>query len=183
MLRWSAAEADAEEELNKPENNMDSDQVDALKEVHQGDMVDLTDDERAEAESALRDVAPELHPDKVLDKLSDDDKSKLEDELQDAAQEEDKGERTRKFLKAATRLAIRTSLITASVVLIGATGGPAVLFLPHVYTSIWEGSDRISRGGTNLLGAAVGTLHKTMRKGAGKHVKSAIKPKTKKAAK
>lgn len=143
----------------------------------QGAVVELSPAEQEQTEDTLHEVGDKLDPDTALDDLDDDDRSELEDDFEEAADEEDPGERTKRYLKATAKLGLKLGLITASVLMVGAVS-PHVLFLPSVFTSILQNSDKVTNGTSGFLGSAVDVLHKGLKKaGVGKHARYATKAK------
>lgn len=158
-----------------PAADVDAESVDELKQIEDSEPVeDLQPAELDAAEEVLKELAPAIEPAKVLDEMSEEHKQELEDEIEDAVKEKDGPTRASKFAKAAFRLALRTGVLTAAVVLVG-TASPASLFLPQVYGSIWSGSDRMSRSTTDFLSTGLKVLHKTLQNGARRHVKKAVR--------
>lgn len=182
-----APPADAEKEKDhndpgdEPTGDANGDQVTELQQTEAGEPVKLSPDEESAVSDQLKELAPELEPEKVLGGLSDEDQQEIEDDLKDAIDEPDDGERAKKFLKAGLRFAIRAGLVTAAVTLVAATGGPTALLLPQVYGSIWSKSGDWSERSSDLLGSAVGMLHTAFKNGTKGHLTGAVRAKRRKS--
>lgn len=175
---------DIEEILDKPKEEEKPTEAPAEQTLEKFDetlqnsegVVELDDTQKEQAADAIsKDIADKLEPETVLEQLSDEDKDELEDELDDAINDEDEPRRKKKFALTALKLAVKIGVITAGVVLVGATG-PMAIFLPEVYGSIWNNATNWSDRTGTAVETATRALHKVMKnsKKLRKHIRNGI---------